>query len=75
MRYITLVLILSLFGCATNSYTVNGVEPKEDNSTLKIIGAIAVTAIIAKGLANKNCQTPQTIRNSNGTIVGTVGNC
>lgn len=65
-------------GCATTQYTINGIEPKSDNSTqlIKTVGTIVVLGAVAKGLANKNC-TPnnQTIRDNTGKVIGTINNC
>ena len=73
MKYI-LILSLLLTGCAT--YTVNGVEPGE-NQTLKVIGGIVVAGIIAKSLAKsdaKNC-TAYTRDNTGRTISTTQMPC
>ena len=50
---ITSVLLLSLTGCATTQYTVNGVEPKQ-NEMLKTVGTIVVLGVVAGALGGAN---------------------
>ena len=52
-KLIISMLLLSLTGCATTDYRVNGVEPKKDN-TMLILGSIAlIGAAVAIGGPNK----------------------
>jgi ABC-type Zn uptake system ZnuABC Zn-binding protein ZnuA len=44
------LLLLSLTGCATTDYRVNGVEPKKDN-TLQILGTIVVLGAVASAIS------------------------
>lgn len=69
---ITSVLALSLTGCATTQYNVNGVEPGA-NQAIKVVGGILLLGAISKGITK--CNGQQIIRDNNGKIIGTVGSC
>ena len=53
MKYIILLCTLVLQGCATTQYTVNGVEPKQ-NEMLKTVGTIVVLGVVAGALGGAN---------------------
>lgn len=73
MRSLILILVISLVGCATNQYNVNGVEPGNQQA-IKVIGGILLLGALSKGMS-KSCPNQQTIRDNNGKIVGTISNC
>lgn len=53
---ITSVLLLSLTGCATTQYTVNGQElPKHNNEQIyKTVGTIVLLGVVAGALGKQN---------------------
>ena len=55
MKKLSLLLLSSVLftGCATTQYTVNGVEPKQ-NDMLKTVGTIVVLGVVAGALADKS---------------------
>lgn len=73
MKYIVIMLsILLTTGCAS-TYNVNGVEPGP-NQAIKVVGGVLLLGAISKGLA-KNCPSKSIIRDNNGVMIGTIGNC
>jgi hypothetical protein len=52
-KTLTTLLLVSLTGCATTDYRVNGVEPKRDN-TLQILGTIVVLGAVASAIGGPN---------------------
>ena len=72
MKSVVLLLIISLSGCATTQYNVNGVEPGA-NQAIKVVGGILLLGAISKGISK--CNGQQIIRDNNGKIIGTVGSC
>jgi hypothetical protein len=73
MRSLIVILLFSLTGCATTQYNVNGVEPG-NHQAIKVVGGILLLGALSKGM-NKSCSNQQIIRDNNGKIIGTVGNC
>jgi hypothetical protein len=67
------VLLLSLLtGCATSQYTVNGIEPG-NNQTIKVVGSILAVGLLAGAIAKPGqnyCSS--TIKNNMGQTVGTI---
>lgn len=70
-KILILLLSINIIGCA--SYNVNGVEPG-DNQVIKVVGGILLLGALSKNMS-KDCPNKQTIRDNNGKIVGTIGNC
>ena len=73
MKTIGSVLLLSLLtGCATTDYTVNGIEPG-NNQTIKVVGSILAAGLLAGAIAKPGqnyCSS--TIKNNMGQTVGTI---
>jgi hypothetical protein len=73
MKTLSSVLLVALLtGCATTDYTVNGIEPG-NNQGMKVVGSILVAGLIAGAIAKPGqnyCSS--TIKNNMGQTVGTI---